>query len=175
MEEGASKETMLTKADHILERIEEEAHQPDLILFPELWGTGFFHFDRYHEDAEETCGPTYTLMQNWAKKLHCYIHTGSFVEKDGDNYYNTSLLLDPTGRIIGKYRKIHLFTYQSREPEILTPGEDIVILDTEFGRVGMATCYDLRFPELFREMSRRGAELILVTSGCPSPASIIGP
>jgi len=141
----------------------------DLILLPELWNIGFMSFDRYQEEAETEEGPTLTLLRNLARELSCHLHTGSFVERREDRFYNSSFLLSPKGEILGSYRKIHLFTYQSREAEILTPGPSITVIPTEFGNFGLATCYDLRFPELFRKMLDQGADFFLVSSAWPYP------
>ena len=141
----------------------------DLILLPELWPVGFMSFDRYRNEAETQGGPTLTLLRALAKELSCYLHTGSFVEKRGNRLYNSSFLLNPTGQILGSYQKIHLFTYQSQEAEILTPGTSVTVISTELGNFGLATCYDLRFPELFRKMLDQGAEFFLISSAWPSP------
>ena len=140
----------------------------DLILLPELWPVGFMSFDRYRNEAETQEGPTLTLLRALAKELSCYLHTGSFVEKRGNRLYNSSFLLNPTGQILGSYQKIHLFTYQSQEAEILTPGTSVTVISTELGNFGLATCYDLRFPELFRKMLDQGAEFFLISSAWPS-------
>ncbi len=141
----------------------------DLILLPELWNIGFMSFNRYREEAETQQGLTLTLLQTLAKELSCHLHTGSFVEKRGDRFYNSSFLLNPEGKILGSYQKIHLFTYQSQEAEILTPGTSITVIPTDFGSFGLATCYDLRFPEFFRKMLDQGAEFFLVCSAWPYP------
>jgi len=141
----------------------------DLILLPELWNIGFMSFDRYRAEAETQEGPTLSLLCTLAKELSCHLHTGSFVEKRGDRLYNSSFLLNPKGEVLGTYRKIHLFTYQSEEAAILTPGTSITVIPTEFGNFGLATCYDLRFPELFRKMLDRGAEFFLISSAWPYP------
>jgi predicted amidohydrolase len=141
----------------------------DLILLPELWNIGFMSFDRYRKEAETEEGTTLTLLRDLAKELSCYLHAGSFVEKRGDRFYNSSFLLNPKGEILGSYQKIHLFTYQSEEAKILTPGASITVIPTEFGNFGLATCYDLRFPELFRKMLDEGAEFFLICSAWPSP------
>lgn len=141
----------------------------DLILLPELWNIGFMSFDRYRKEAETQEGPTLTLLRTLARELSCHLHTGSFVEKRGDQLYNSSFLLNPKGEILGSYQKIHLFTYQSAEAEILTPGTSIAVIPTEFGNFGLATCYDLRFPELFRKMIDQGAEFFLICAAWPSP------
>ncbi len=141
----------------------------DLILLPELWNIGFLSFDRYLSEAEDENGPTLTCLREMAVSVNAHIHTGSFVLRDGDRYYNASYLLSPQGEILGSYRKIHLFGFNSQETQILTPGNQVTVVDTALGRLGMATCYDLRFPELFRRMASMGAVLFLVCSAWPYP------
>ena len=145
-----------------------QCRDANLIHLPELWNIGFMSFDRYREEAETQEGPTLTLLRSLARELHCYLHTGSFVEKRGDRLYNSSFLLSPTGEILGSYQKIHLFAYQSEEAGILTPGTSLTVIPTEFGKLGLATCYDLRFPELFRKMLNQEAEFFLVSSAWPA-------
>ncbi len=160
-----SKDKALTHASRMI----RQCRGANLILLPELWNIGFMSFDRYREEAETQEGPTLTLLRNLAKELSCHLYTGSFVEKRGDQFYNSSFLLDPKGNILGSYQKIHLFTYQSEEAKILTPGTSITVIPTEFGNLGLATCYDLRFPELFRKMLDQGAEFFLISSAWPAP------
>lgn len=138
-----------------------------LVVLPEIWTPGYFAFDSYAEAAPEA-GRIREHLAGLAAQHRILLHGGSFVEERGGNLYNTSVLFDPSGAV-GEYRKIHLFGYGSREPEVLTPGEQVTVVDTSLGRVGMAVCYDLRFPELFREMADRGAELVLVASAWPHP------
>jgi predicted amidohydrolase len=160
-----SKDKSLEHASHMI----RQCRGADLILLPELWNIGFLSFDRYRKEAETQEGPTLTLLRSLARELSCHLHTGSFVEKSGGRFYNSSFLLDPKGEILGSYRKIHLFTYQSEEAKILTPGTSITVIPTEFGNFGLAACYDLRFPELFRMMIDRGAEFFLISSAWPTP------
>ena len=141
----------------------------DLILLPEMWNIGFFDHDRYRSESEPIDGPTATAIGAKAKELAVWVFSGSFVERRGDKHYNTSILFDRTGEKAGQYSKIHLFTYQSREGELLDRGTDIAVVDTEFGKMGLSTCYDLRFPELYRGMTDMGAEFFLVTSAWPYP------
>ncbi len=145
----------------------DEAPKSDLMLLPEIWTVGFFAFGRYRIEAETIDGPVVTAFRERASHKKCYLHMGSFVEEQDGAYYNTSLLLDPNGEITAKYRKVHLFGYQSQERQILTPGQEITTAETPFGIMGMSTCYDLRFPELFRKMIDRGATIFLVTSAWP--------
>jgi len=141
----------------------------DLVMLPEIWQTGFMSFDRYAGDAQTLDGPLVTRLKALAAEMKKMLHTGSFVERDGDRLYNTSVLVSADGEILAVYRKIHLFGFQSKETRILTPGETPVVVDTPFGRLGMATCFDLRFPELFRAMVDQGATLFLVCSAWPYP------
>jgi len=151
---------------HVLHLI-DRARKSDLILLPEIWPTGYFSFSRYAGDAEGLNGPTVTAIQKKAKEIKSHIFMGSFVEKRGGNLYNTSALINPKGEIIGQYRKIHLFGYQSSERRLLKRGKDIAVVACPWGRTGLSTCYDLRFPELFRKMVNRQAEFFLITSAWP--------
>lgn len=141
----------------------------DLIILPEIWNIGFMSFDRYVSEAEDRNGPTLSAMRDLAREVGSYLHTGSFVEKEGANCFNSSYLLSPQGEVLANYRKIHLFGFDSRETQILTPGEKIAVVETPIGTLGMATCYDLRFPEFFRRMIDQGVELFLVCSAWPYP------
>lgn len=141
----------------------------DLVMLPEIWQTGFMNFDRYEADAQSLEGPLMTRLKDLAKELKVMLHTGSFVEKKENHLFNTSVLVSPDGYILGVYRKIHLFGFQSQETQILTPGDTPVVVDTPFGYLGMATCFDLRFPELFRVMVDQGATAFLVCSAWPYP------
>ncbi len=160
-----SKERALEHASQMI----RHCRGADLILLPELWNIGFMSFDRYRSEAETQEGPTLTLLRALARQLSCHLHTGSFVERRGDRFYNSSFLLDPKGEILGSYQKIHLFSYQSQESEILSPGTSIIVIPTPFGNFGLATCYDLRFPEFFRRMLDQAAEFFLIASAWPYP------
>jgi predicted amidohydrolase len=160
-----NKDATLNKAEDAIKKCGDA----DLVILPEIWNLGFMSFDQYVDKAENIEGPTPSLMKKLAREKEIFLHTGSFVEEDKGNYYNTSLLLSPDGEILAKYRKIHLFGYNSKETQILSPGETIVVVDTPFGKIGMATCFDLRFPELFRAMVDKGAQYFLVCSAWPYP------
>ena len=139
----------------------------DLLLMPEIWPSGFFCFDRYDADAEPLDGPTVGAFRAKARELRCHLFMGSLVERCDGTLYNTSVFIGPDGDILATYRKIHLFGYQSDEARLLTPGSEIAVVDTPWGRTGFSTCYDLRFPELFRRMVDQGAEVFLVASAWP--------
>ncbi len=148
-------------------RLLDDAPATDLLLLPELWPSGFFSFGNYHTDCEEVEGPLITTLRRKIAEKAVHAMIGSFVERDGDHFYNTSLLLGPDGCILAKYRKIHLFGFQSQEKQLLTPGDEVTVVDLPWGRVGISTCYDLRFPELYRIMVNQGASFFLVASAWP--------
>ena len=158
--------------DRAIARAEELIRQcrgADLILLPEIWNIGFMSFDDYYTQAEEPGGRTLSAMQAMARDTKAYLHTGSFVEKWEENYFNSSYLLSPEGEILANYHKIHLFGFNSRETQLLTPGDTISVVQTPLATFGLATCFDLRFPELFRKMVDLGTEIFLVCSAWPYP------
>lgn len=140
----------------------------DLVVLPEIWTPGYFAFDSYAAAADDAESIRIHLSE-LATRHRIHLHGGSFVQRRGDDLFNNSVLFGPDGAVLGEYAKIHLFGFGSREPDVLTPGNSPTVVDTGLGRIGMAVCYDLRFPELFREMTDRGAELILVASAWPHP------
>ncbi len=144
-----------------------EAVQPQVVVLPEIWATGFFNFDRYHRESEPLDGEIFSMLAPWAEKIGCYIVGGSIIEQGDQAYYNTSLVIDPTGSLAGTYRKIHLFGYQAEESRLLQAGKEPLVLKTEFGTWGFSTCYDLRFPELYRFMVDGGTDLFFVVAAWP--------
>ena len=130
----------------------------DIVCLPEgitLVGTG----ENYLEASEPVPGPTTEFMGRIAKSHNLYI-VANIYEREGEALYNTSVLLDRKGKIAGKYRKVCL----PRE-EIdggLTPGDSFPVFDTDFGRIGLMTCWDVFFPEPARTLSQKGAEIIFM-------------
>jgi predicted amidohydrolase len=159
----ASKQGRIAHALDLLDR----APASDLFLLPELWHCGYFSFDRYWADSEPLNGPTVSAMREKAAQLGSHVHMGSIVERDGEDLFNTSVLLGPQGEILARYRKIHLFSYESEESKVLKRGAEIVVVETPWGKAGLSTCYDLRFPELYRKMVDQGAVFFLVPAAWP--------
>ena len=155
------------RVQQMLSQIAESRQFCDLVLLPELWKTGFSNFGQYARSAE-SMGGTIRTFSRWAQRLSCTMIPGSSLEKRADGKVsNTTPLILPDGTQAAEYRKLHLFGYRSRERELLSPGEGIAVADTPIGRVGLATCYDLRFPEQFRAMVDAGAEIFCVTAAWP--------
>jgi predicted amidohydrolase len=111
----------------------------DLIVLPELWNVGFFAFDDYKSSSEDLKGETISFLSSKAAEIGSYIFTGSLIERRGDQYFNLCALLDRKGAVLDTYRKMHLFGYGSAEGKILTSGDDITVVSTEFGKVGIFT------------------------------------
>lgn len=161
-----AKELNLKRASELIDSVDGA----DLILLPELWNIGYFAFALYRDECEDLNGPTITLLKEKAARKGCYIFGGSLVMRSEDGgLYNTSALINPKGEIIAQYRKIHLFGYDSEEARLLKRGTEIRVVKSEIGTFGLSTCYDLRFPELYRKMAVMGAELFLVASAWPFP------
>jgi predicted amidohydrolase len=144
-----------------------QAPSSDLILLPELWPSGYFSFHRYETESEPIEGPTVSAFREKAGAMGIHILMGSLVLREENDLFNAALLLGPDGGIMAQYRKIHLFGYQSEERKLLTAGKEPVVVDLPWGRAGITTCYDLRFPELYRLMVDEGASIFLVPSAWP--------
>lgn len=155
-----------------IDRVEElllQLEHVDLVTLPELWSAGYFAFDRYSERAEPLDGPTVQMAQRVARHLGSEIHLGSIVERGADEQlHNTAVLVDATGRVAQTYRKIHVFGYQSKESQLLTPGHALSVTPAALGATASTTCYDLRFPGLWQELSARGAESAIVPAAWPA-------
>ena len=140
----------------------------DLILFPELWTTGY-DLPRAAELAEPIPdGPTPRQLRAWSAAYGLWIG-GSMLESGEDGrIFNAAALFGPEGQTLGPYRKIHRFGPMA-EDRWLEAGCEPGLFDPPWGKMGMAICYDLRFPELFRSYALAGARLILLPSEWPHP------
>jgi len=140
---------------------------------PEFWtylgpNAGF-------ESAAQTIpGPIIEILQEKARKHNMIVHGGSIVERDpqlAGKFYNTSVLINRDGEIVARYRKIHLFDVdlangeKHYESERIEPGNDIVTAEIDGITFGLTICYDLRFPELYRLLALKGAQIIMVPAG----------
>lgn len=141
----------------------------DLVVLPELWPQGGFLYARWADQAESVDGPSIGAIADAAKEIGAWVHAGSIIEDDEGSLHNTSVLLAPDGSVASTYRKVHLFGFSEGEPRLLTAGQDVVVAETDLGRIGLATCYDLRFPEQFRLLLDAGAELVLIPAAWPAP------
>jgi predicted amidohydrolase len=140
----------------------------DLVVLPELWAHGAFLFQRFADEAQAIDGPLVAALCAAARDAGVWLHGGSFAERaDDGRLFNTTVLIDDSGVVRATYRKVHLFGFRGGESTVLSAGEDVVTCETPFGVIGLSTCYDLRFPELFRALVDRGAVLCLVPAAWP--------
>jgi predicted amidohydrolase len=163
--DAESRDERIIRIEHLLRGIEGV----DLIVLPELWSAGYFHFGQYESLAETLDGPTVSMCSRVASELGVHLHVGSIVERaENGQLRNTSILLDPEGRIVHQYSKIHVFGYKSLEASLLTAGTSLPVAETPFGKTAGTTCYDLRFPGLWMELSNRGVEIVIVPAAWPA-------
>ncbi len=141
---------------------------PHLVLLPELWPVGAFNLERVLAHAEPMDGPFCARMSAAARRLGSTLHAGSFAERHAGGVSNTSVVFGPDGSRLATYRKIHLFGFDAGEAVTLAAGTDQVLVPTALGPTGLTTCYDLRFPELYRNLTAAGAEAFLVPAGWPT-------
>ncbi len=130
--------------------------QVDLVVLPETL-TYYSSGGTFADAAEPIPGPSTNYFGALAKEHDLYIVAG-LVERDRHLLYNVAVLLGPDGNVVGKYRKVTLPRGEIEGG--ITPGDDYPVFDTRFGKLGMMVCYDGFFPEVARELSNRGAEVI---------------
>ncbi len=163
---GDSKSDNLDSARVAINRLADVG--AELIVLPEH--TDFIGpDDRKAAEAETFESSSYLAsISALAAERRCYIHAGSYLEKDGENIYNCAVVFGPDGGVLAKYRKLHLFDVEIPggrkylESSVITSGTETALFSIGDFSVGMATCYDLRFPELFRRLAVQGATLILL-------------
>jgi len=135
-----------------------------LVLLPELATCGY-DLPRLGALAEPIDGETTEALGDLAARYRAHVAWG-MAERDGDRFYNTLALAGPSGGLLARYRKAHLIPLL-REPQYFTSGDEVVVVPTDIGRIGLAICYDLRFPGLFQRMTALGAEVLLVAAQWP--------
>ncbi|MEV7125037.1 carbon-nitrogen family hydrolase [Streptomyces sp. NPDC093260] len=140
----------------------------DLVVLPELWTTGAFAFEEFEAAAEALDGPTHEVMAKAASDAGVWLHAGSIPERAPEGaVYNTSLVFSPSGDLVASYRKIHRFGFDKGEAVLMGAGREPVTVPLPGTTLGLATCYDLRFPELFRSLVDGGAEVLVIPAGWP--------
>ncbi|ERH01470.1 MAG: putative amidohydrolase [Halonotius sp. J07HN6] len=177
--EPSAVETNLDRASDAV--ADAAADGADLVALPEQFVVGFFAFDDYPDHAAGLDDPLFDRLAEMAADNGVGLVAGSTVEDLAasaaagydvpaeEGYANTAVVFDREGQQRGVYRKHHLFGYESAESELLVPGETLGVVDFAGVTIGVTTCYDLRFPALYRRLVDRGVDLVVVPSAWPYP------
>ena len=159
-----NKEVNLAKAEKMIKKAAEE--NIDIAILPEIFNSPY-NTSSFKEYSETYPSVTTDMLSCLSKELGIYIIGGSICEREGDYYYNTSYSFDRQGILLGKHRKIHLFDIDIKnkisfkESDVLSCGSESTVFNTEFCKIGVLICYDMRFPELSRKMVKEGAKIII--------------
>jgi len=154
------------------------ADRPDIVSLPEVWtclgGNRAAKFEAAEDlppkGSNATGGPAYEFMREMARTHRIHLHGGSMGERGGEKLFNTTVVFNPDGAEIARYRKIHLFDIVTpdgkgyRESSTYGSGDEIVTYEANGTKIGCAICYDVRFPEMFLALRRAGAEVIFLPS-----------
>jgi len=161
-----NKEQNLKKAVAMIK--EASHHGAGMVVLPEMFNCPYEN-DKFVEYSEERLtSKTLKLISRAANEYSVYVVAGSIPEIDAGNIYNSSFIFDDCGNILDVHRKVHLFDVDVddginfRESDTITPGNKVTVIDTPLIKFGVAICFDLRFPELFRLMVMEGARLVVV-------------
>lgn len=150
-----------------LENHKNKGEQIDIVVLYEMFNCPY-DTKLFNEFAEDRRGKTYDFCQKIAKENNVYLIAGSIVEKERDKLYNTSFVFNHKGEEIARHRKIHLFDIniaggqKFKESDTLSAGSDITVFDTPWGKMGLCICFDIRFPEIWKIMAKKGAKVIFV-------------
>jgi len=143
-------------------------HACELIVFPEMMDTGY-DMPTIQQTASSWTDKPFLTAQNAAVESAMSLICG-ISEREGDNIYNSLAVFDNTGKLIGKYRKTHLFSADPiNENYYLTAGNSYEIIDINAMMLGLMICYDIRFPEMSRYLVRKGSTILIVCSAWPFP------
>jgi len=165
-----SQDDKTANIDTALDLLDEAAASDvDIAALPEMF-TFMGDKAEYRANAEEIPGAVTDRLATKAAEHDMWVHGGSMFEvaDDPEKVHNTTAVFNPDGELVDTYRKIHLFDVEigdevaTQESARVTPGEEVVTVETDFADIGLSICYDLRFPELYSSLAKRGANIIFV-------------
>ncbi|MTI67335.1 MAG: carbon-nitrogen hydrolase family protein [Firmicutes bacterium] len=157
----------IKKAENMIKDLANKGAK--LIVLPEMFNCPYnnSNFKEYAEKYPN--GKTIKKLSDIANRENVHVVGGSIPEKDDEgNIYNTSFIFDNNGKLLDRHRKMHLFDIDVeggvtfKESDVLSPGNKVTVVDTPFGKIGIAICYDIRFPELTRLMVKKGARVVII-------------
>ncbi len=159
------KQENLCRAAHMVARAASAGCH--IVTLPEMFNCPYSHsfFETFAEAYPE--GETFEMLRRSAQEQGVYLVGGTIPEIDKGKLYNTSFVFSPRGKLIGKQRKLHLFnvhldTFSFQESATFTPGQSLILFNTDVAVFGIAICFDLRFPEVFQMLAARGAEIVFI-------------
>lgn len=153
------REVNLMKGTSLIKRaIQVKAN---IVILPEVFNTGFY---KQNLEKVEPLEEELSLLLKLSEQREIMIVAG-VAERDGDELYNSAVIIQ-NGEIVGKYRKTHLFPL-TEERRLFKPGNKLEVFETNFGKLGILICYEIRFPELFRKLIKMGAEIIAIPAEFP--------
>jgi predicted amidohydrolase len=157
-----------TRIARVLDLVRAQAGA-DLVVLPELWVPGAFGYSGYEASATALPGGVIDALSLVAREIGAHVLAGTIIERHGSDLHNTAVLIGPAGDIVHTYRKVHLFGFDHGEATFLTAGDVVSTYALpELTTLGMTTCYDLRFPELYRLLLDQGAKLFVIPTGWPA-------
>ncbi len=167
MSSGSDKSRNLNEAERLVAEAADRG--ASYVQLPEYFNF-LGPFSGFASAAEAVPGPTTTRMAALAKSHGLSVHLGSLLEESPERgkFFNTSVVLAPSGAIVATYRKIHLFDVNvpdaivHRESDVVAPGDEMVVARLDGWALGLSICFDLRFPELYRALALAGAEVIAI-------------
>lgn len=165
--EAGNPEANFTKLASMLEEAMSQTSKPDVIMFPEMWNTGYA-LTEIKTIADREGERTRAFLSDFSKKHSVHIIGGSIAELKEDKVLNTMYAFDRSGHVVSDYSKIHLFRLMDEE-KYLAAGDKLGRLEIEGTKAGMMICYDIRFPELARKLALDGAKLLFVPAEWPHP------
>jgi predicted amidohydrolase len=168
--ESNESEAVAARVERVLAELPTHMAAADLVVLPELWHVGAFNMKGVSESSETESGELVTRLGEIARVTRTWLHGGSIaIAQPGGKALNQAFLFGPDGEVVSTYAKRHLFGFADGERTVIEAGDEFVVTQTPLGPTGLATCYDLRFPEMFRTLLDNGAHTFLVCSGWPTP------
>jgi predicted amidohydrolase len=153
-------EANISKVDKLIQN--NLPNNSDVLVLPEVWTVGWAcrFFQNSAQELHKGSGSEF--LSSVAKKYNINIIGGSFITKQGENYYNTCPVFDRSGRLVASYNKNHLYSYYGcEEGTFVTSGDNGVMVSLDGVNYGLTICYDIRFPELYRAYMKSGADVLV--------------
>lgn len=167
--ESDETESVNARIARVISQLSNHLENTEFLVLPELWTIHAFNLSALKPNAFSLEDDLFKKLSQLSKSSNTWLHAGSFpiINSDG-TVSNISVIFNNKGEISTQYSKIYLYGFAEGEKKYLAPGSAIVVANTLLGETGISTCYDLRFPELYREQMKIGATTFLLCAGWPT-------